>query len=340
MKPDEHYDYRFQDHSLILRLTEKRVFTPLVRLLPRRLTPNQITIAGQLAALTGFLVVVLRPSPSAISYLALAGTILFYTVADCIDGLHARATKQTSRLGELLDHWLDAISVPLVVLALGLAWAAPAWLVVASVAASGFLHFATFVHGFRAGFVHLGAIGMLEGTCIGAAAGVVSALAGPELFSRALIGEFSLAALLLASLLAGALFSLYAMRSLVRHARDFLLVGTLLGTLGLWFAFGKLPAVSAGLLVIAISSRLEGVVLRARLVRAPFVLRDPLLVTFVVAGTAASLVFDLSAGLQILLGAAATAYGFARGAADFLRTVAELRAPIAARQENVAVSVS
>jgi phosphatidylglycerophosphate synthase len=45
-------------------------------------------------------------------------------VLDCLDGMHARATRQTSKLGELLDHWLDAFHVPLVgagvVYALGL----------------------------------------------------------------------------------------------------------------------------------------------------------------------------------------------------------------------------
>ena len=44
-----------------------------------------------------------------------AGIGMFISmVGDCIDGLHARRTNQTSKLGELMDHWLDAIIVPLV----------------------------------------------------------------------------------------------------------------------------------------------------------------------------------------------------------------------------------
>jgi len=32
---------------------------------------------------------------------------------DCLDGMHARRTNQCSKLGEVMDHWLDAIAVPL-----------------------------------------------------------------------------------------------------------------------------------------------------------------------------------------------------------------------------------
>jgi phosphatidylglycerophosphate synthase len=35
-------------------------------------------------------------------------------ILDSLDGMHARRTKQTSKRGEFLDHWLDAIHIPLV----------------------------------------------------------------------------------------------------------------------------------------------------------------------------------------------------------------------------------
>ena len=44
-----------------------------------------------------------------------AGAMMFASmVLDCWDGMQARRTGRTSKLGELLDHWLDAIHVPLV----------------------------------------------------------------------------------------------------------------------------------------------------------------------------------------------------------------------------------
>lgn len=39
--------------------------------------------------------------------------ILLYAVLDCMDGVHARATGQCSKIGEALDHWVDAFGVPL-----------------------------------------------------------------------------------------------------------------------------------------------------------------------------------------------------------------------------------
>lgn len=33
---------------------------------------------------------------------------------DCLDGMHARNTNQCSKLGEVLDHWLDSAHVPAV----------------------------------------------------------------------------------------------------------------------------------------------------------------------------------------------------------------------------------
>jgi phosphatidylglycerophosphate synthase len=45
--------------------------------------------------------------------LVLAVFIIVYAILDCLDGQHARNTKQTSKLGELLDHCTDALGIPL-----------------------------------------------------------------------------------------------------------------------------------------------------------------------------------------------------------------------------------
>ena len=83
----------------------RKVLSPLCAYLqtfiPVWITPNQITLLG------GFF--------SAIStYLQLQGEYLFaalflviYDLADNIDGKHARATKQSSKFGSVLDHAVD-----------------------------------------------------------------------------------------------------------------------------------------------------------------------------------------------------------------------------------------
>jgi len=327
MKDNAHYEYRFTDHSILLRMLARPVFAPLVRAVPRGITPNQITITGQLAALAAFAVAVLARPPGAASLILLAALATFYTLADCIDGLFARHTQQTSRLGELLDHWLDALSVPLIVLAFGLVLPADPRLVFAAALVTSFLHFATFLHGFRLGFVHLGAIGIIEGTCVGALVCVFAAVAGTELLARPVFAGLSPASLLIAALVAGGSTALWSMRGLARHGRDFLFIGTLFAAVAAWFAFGHLSPALAGALIIALGSRLEGQVIRARLLHEPLTLQDPLLLILVLGGATAALGLPLDARAQALLAAVALVYAFWREARAFAQTVAALLAP-------------
>jgi phosphatidylglycerophosphate synthase len=295
--------------------------------LPRRLTPNQITVAGQLAALTGFLVVATGQPVGAAALLVLAATIVFYTLADCVDGLFARHTRQTSRLGELLDHWLDAVSVPLGVLSFGLALPAAPGPVLAGVVTVSFLHFATFLHGFRLGWVHLGKIGVIEGNLLGAAICVTVAVTGPGLLARTVVGEWNGGSLLLLAMVLGASTALWSMRGLWRHRGEFVTLGALFAALAAWFAWGRLGLVPAALAVIGVGSYLEGKVIRARLLRLPLVLHDHILLALVLLAVGASLAFDLPAAQQTLLAALVATYAFARGGTAFARTVAALRGP-------------
>ena len=327
MKDEAHYEYRFTDHSILLRLLERGLFAPVVRAIPRGITPNQITITGQLAALAAFAVAVLARPLGAASFVLLAGLAALYTLADCIDGLFARHTQQTSRLGELLDHWLDAISVPLIVLAFGLALPADPRLVFAATLVTSFVHFATFLHGYRLGFVHLGAIGLLEGTCVAGFVCVFAAAGGADLLARPVFAGLSSASLLLAALVAGGSTALWSMRGLARHLRDFLFLGTLFAAVAAWFAFGRLSPALAGVLVIALGSRLEGQVIRARLLREPVTLNDPLLLVLVVGSAAASLILRLDGVAQLLLAVLALLYALWREARSFTQTVAALLAP-------------
>lgn len=330
MKGETHYEYRFEDHSILLRVLEPVLFLPLVRALPRGITPNQITLAGQCAAVAGFgLVFASRPLGAA-TFVLLAAAALFYTVADCIDGLFARHTKQTSRLGELLDHWLDAISVPLVVLSLGLALPAAGWLVFAGVVVISFLHFATFLHGFRLGHVHLGAIGVIEGITIGAVVCLIAAGIGAAPFAQPVLGNFSVASLLLLALVVGSCGAMWGMRGLARYWKDLSGPAILFIALAGWFAFGRVPLALAGVVVISVGSYLEGKVIRARLLRGPLVLWDPILFTLVPGAAAVALTLNLEAGVQALFAGLVAAYAFIREGRAFFQTVAGLRAPLPA----------
>ena len=95
----------------------KHVIEPIWRLIPARVTPNSITLITPIFAGMSFLFAVCAPGLEPTSGLAarvLAGVFMFLSmITDHLDGMQARRTKQTSRLGEVLDHALDAIHVPL-----------------------------------------------------------------------------------------------------------------------------------------------------------------------------------------------------------------------------------
>lgn len=332
MKDAAHYNYKFEDHSILLRLLEPVLFVPLVPAIPRGITPNQITISGQLAAAAAFAVVLAVRPMTAAAFVFLAAAILYYALADCVDGHFARHTRQTSRLGELLDHWLDALSVPLVILGLGLALPATPWCTFAGVLTVSFLHFATFLHGFRLGHVVLGRIGMLEGTCIGAVVCLTAAVIGSEPFTRPQLAGLSLASILLLAVVAGSCTALASMRGLVRHLADFANLASLFAALALWFAFGRVSPALAGVCAIAVGSCLEGNVIRARLLRIPLVRTDPLLLLLLLGGAAASLALDLGSDAQALLLGFTGSYALLRGGIAFARTVHALRAPVIAQE--------
>lgn len=335
MADDAHYDYRFEDRSLLLRWTERPLLIPLVRALPAWLTPNQLTVAGHLCAATAVtLAFALQPLPAA-GLVAMAAGILAYVLADAIDGLYARHSGKTSRLGEMLDHWLDAFTVPLVVLSFAVVLQAPPLLALLSVLACGLLHYTTLLHGFRVGFVLLGEIGVIEGFCVGALACLAAAAFGTEMFTRPLLGGVALGPMLLIGFVAGACLAFGPMRGAFRHASDFAGVGLTLAAVAVWFALGRLPLALAGALGVLTSAHGEGGVLRARLLRLPFRPNDPLLLALTLAGLAASLALDLSRGAQTALAAAAVAYGAARAVITFARTAAALRCPVAAAPASV-----
>ena len=69
--------------------------------------------------------------------------------------MQARRTGKTSKIGELLDHWLDAIHVPLVTAAMAMVLQLPPWLVVLSMVTNGMIYNAQLVKYHLSGrFIH------------------------------------------------------------------------------------------------------------------------------------------------------------------------------------------
>lgn len=274
MSHDEHYDYKCEDHSILLRVLKEPLFMPLVRALPATITPNQVTVSGHVAIWLSFAWVLSRPSAPTALCAALAVAYAFYVVSDCIDGMLARHSGRMSRLGELLDHGLDSLSIPLVVLGFGLVTQQPAWVLLTSTGVVGFMNFATLIHGYRIGYVHLGAIGIIEGILCAAALCGLAAVFGVEWLTRPLAGGLSLSSWVLLALPAGGLSALVSMRGLARRMDDFTPLAVTFGLILAWYFSGPLSPVWAGLLLLSASGHQACSITRARLLRRPLALWD------------------------------------------------------------------
>ncbi len=105
------------EDSRFERLLVTKICAPIVERLPRSLTPNTISVGNHLVAWAGVVLVAsaafMDPAAALMARTLAAVTILVNLVMDCLDGMHARNTGQCSRMGELMDHGLDAANVPL-----------------------------------------------------------------------------------------------------------------------------------------------------------------------------------------------------------------------------------
>lgn len=106
----------FSDNKSILLTITKPFFSRFLSFLPPTLKPNTITITGFIAVLANYIFIHLGIKGYSSGYLFGSFALLLYLFADNIDGMHARLTNQTSKLGGFLDQWIDGISLPLIAL--------------------------------------------------------------------------------------------------------------------------------------------------------------------------------------------------------------------------------
>lgn len=132
---------------------------PLLRFIPASVHPNTISVVTHLIAwVTAVLAVASVHQPPGLRALALVGAgfgMLASMIGDSIDGMHARNTNQCSKLGEMMDHWLDAIIVPLVPLGMTLALEMPIWAIaVVNIAAAMVYHSQLVLYHHTGKFIH------------------------------------------------------------------------------------------------------------------------------------------------------------------------------------------
>jgi phosphatidylglycerophosphate synthase len=119
---------KFEPHLI------KMFCEPLLPHIPARISPNSISLVTHAVVWTTAWLAVFSPGHAPLGRaLALIGAgigMFLSMIGDCVVGMHARRTGQTSKLGAVLDHWVDALVVPLAAIGISAALEMPIWAVI------------------------------------------------------------------------------------------------------------------------------------------------------------------------------------------------------------------
>jgi phosphatidylglycerophosphate synthase len=161
------YTYHLDERSLTQRWLTQRLWEPIARRLPARLHPNAITAVGALSMLASLACAWQALAGLRWGYLCAALCAALYFIADNVDGPHARSSGQTSRLGEFLDHWLDAINGAALTLPVALCLGLRGGLLLAVAASVALVYFVTIWEQHHTGTFHSGRLGSNEAILAG-----------------------------------------------------------------------------------------------------------------------------------------------------------------------------
>ena len=318
---DVHYKYRSEDRSLILKWLTGPVFLPMVRRLPRQLTPNHVTLLGHLVVAASVVVALLAVWPMWVTLLALSVGYNAFNLADTLDGLYARDSGRASPRGELFDHGLDPVSLGGVVLTYGMVMGEPAWLILLSTATIAFVQFLTFLHGYRIGYVVLGEIGVIEGLLAAGGLCLAGSLGAHDWLTSAAFADVPVAGIVAIALVLGAFPALLSMRGLAAHLRDIVPLLLLYAAIAVWVRLGELDLTLTGLLIVFAAAYQSMIVTSSRLRRLPLRLWETPVLGCVAAGVLGSLALALNATPQAWLASIVLCCLAGRGAYLFCLTI-------------------
>ncbi|MBL8788153.1 MAG: CDP-alcohol phosphatidyltransferase family protein [Deltaproteobacteria bacterium] len=160
--------YQVRDEELLLDFYRKLFWNRLVPKIPTSITPNTLTIVGQLCALLSAVATGAAVAGHPVFYLVSAFLLVAYLTFDNIDGAHARRTQQTSVLGEFLDHGLDGLASTAILIVTGYVLTidqSPLWFVLLA-ALGAFSFTALFWEQFRTGLLVIPRFSSTEGITV------------------------------------------------------------------------------------------------------------------------------------------------------------------------------
>lgn len=106
------WKYKVTDRGIL-----SRVYNPfynwVVKIVPRSVSPNVLSFAGLLFSIYAWWFSI--RGNTWVNNVVSASCIIIYTILDAIDGKHARNTRTSSPMGELIDHFCDCITNALLI---------------------------------------------------------------------------------------------------------------------------------------------------------------------------------------------------------------------------------
>lgn len=109
-------DY-MEENSKLEPIIVDRICRPVLKTLPESVSPNTITVFNVFIAASAFIAMAiapdLTPGDALVARIFAGFAVFVYMVTDCLDGMQARRTNRCSKLGQFLDHWVDAVGIPL-----------------------------------------------------------------------------------------------------------------------------------------------------------------------------------------------------------------------------------
>ncbi|KAL5494611.1 hypothetical protein ACEPAI_72 [Sanghuangporus weigelae] len=193
------YQYRGVDKSVLSKYVLNPYWNQLVKLWPKSVAPNTITLTGLSLVFINFLTLLyydpyyLTPKhatgPPNWLYFTWAAGLFLYQSLDAIDGKQARRTQMAGPLGEMFDHGCDALNTTLeailtcYALNVGRSW----WTVASQVATLANFYLTTWEE-YHTGQLYLGVFsGPVEGILMIVGVYVITGLYGPSFWDQGIL---------------------------------------------------------------------------------------------------------------------------------------------------------
>ena len=201
--------YTVTDRSLLLPYYKRFIVEPLIGSIPARVNPNSITHFGHFINLFGVvLLLAFGRSGRAWPLYAAIACLQIYNFCDNADGAHARRTKQTSAMGELLDHGLDMLNTTYIAFAAAVAVNAPPawWVAIALVIPAACA--TTYWEQAETGHFSLGLLNQIESVFLLSIVLLGSALFGSDIWHRLHLGPVTVGLVIMSFVCATAAFGM------------------------------------------------------------------------------------------------------------------------------------